>query len=260
VSFFASDPLPTVLKQLEEYRRLCEQYDQQSVGVMLCHQVQWCLNFMGRSVNPIVLTGEVMNEENAIKALEGKHPVSLAWILVMKHVLAVYFHELDKARKIATHLHKLNEALLLTGAVLPFVPYTHLFLECLAAASLSKSDRNQAKYAKKILDKIKSDRHVTCRNFENKIALLEAELAASRGDRELALSRYQQSIEVARRDGFVHEQALAYEKGGRALLDWQDTIKAREYLEASRSLYDQWGALAKVKQVDDQLHKISEVC
>lgn len=253
VCFFTSDPIPVVMRQLEEYRRLCDQYDQQSVGVMLSHQVQLCLNLLGRSANPIILTGEAMDEDEAIKALDGKHPVSLAWILIMKHFLAVYFHDLDGAVAISLKLNKMKTALMFTGGVLPFIPYTHLFYECLVSASLAKTDKLQAKHARGLLEKIKSDKHVTCRNFDNKIALLEAELAASRGDNDLALSKYQESVELAQRNEFTHEQALALEKAGRALLNWGDNIRGREFLESSRTLYNKWGASAKVKQVEDQL-------
>jgi hypothetical protein len=56
---------------------------------------------------------------------------------------------------------------------------------------------------------------------------------------------YQQSIEAAQREGFLHEQALAHETLGRRLMEWGYMVKAREPLVSSQSLYHEWGAQAK---------------
>ena len=254
VSFVASLPLPTVARKVEEYRRLCDQYNQQSVSIMLTHQLQLCHNLMGKSFgdDPLVLTGEVMNEAETIKDIGAKHPVSLGWLWLMKHMLAVYFGRFEEAKTMALLV---KSALSFLGAVLPFIPHTHLFLEGLVAARLSKTQKLEAKRARIILTKLRSNQHVTCRNFDNKLSLIEAELAASRGDRDLALAKYQESIDLARRDAFVHEQALACEMAGRALMQRNETVKGCEYLESARSLYGQWGATAKVEQLDTELQE-----
>ncbi len=243
--FYASEPLCDVVRQMEEYRKLCAQYRQQSVGMMLAHQLQVCYNFMGRSVNPVVLTGDVMNEIETMELLQGKHPVALAWLLLMKHMLTVFFNELEEAQNIALLLKKMR-----TGPVPPFVLRMHLFLKGLTAAVLSHNDGAQKRHARRILEMLKSDKRVTFQNNENKIYLLEAELAVTNGDRERALQKYEHSIGAARREGFRHEEALANERAGLVLLGWGEELKAREYFNKACSLYSQWGAFAKVNQVD----------
>lgn len=246
--FYTSVKLPEVVGYLEDYRQLCGYYGQKGVGVMLSHQLQLCFNFMGRAVDPLVLTGEAMNEKETIDVLEGKHPVALAWLLIMKHVLAVYFHNLEAASTIEIQLSKMK-----TAAILPFVLHSHLFLEALTTATLSRTDANAIQNSRRLLEKLKADKHVTFSNNENKILLVEAEVAAAVGNRDLALSKYDESIQVAQREGFLNEQALACEKAGLSLLEWGENSKARTYFQAACTLYSQWGADAKMKDVNKRL-------
>jgi hypothetical protein len=223
---------------LADYRDLCSLYNQQSVGVMLSHQQQVCLNFMGKSANPLVLTGEVMNEEETIEALQGQHLISLAWLLIMKHMLAVYFNDLQQAVVLSEVISKMR-----TSTIMAVALRIHLFLEGLTAATLSRHDRQQALRARQILVKLKSGQQGSSENFENKICLVEAEMTANRDE---AISKYQQSIKAAQREGFLHEHALAHETLGQRLMEWGDQAKAREHFVSSQSLYNEWGAQAKV--------------
>jgi hypothetical protein len=225
------------------------QYSQNSADMILSHQEQFCLNFMGRAQDPITLTGEVINEEETMRALQGKHPVSLAWLLLMKHMLAVYFNAPEEARKIATHFRMLR-----VDAVLQISQVTLLFLEGMAAAMLSSTGKNEKLQAQRICKQVSSHLSSSSENFTNKVCLLEAEIAAANGDERVALSKYRESIAAAKREGFLHEQALACERAGYALLKWGRIAEGHEFLKQACSLYEHWGALAKVVQVQQYIH------
>jgi hypothetical protein len=83
--------------------------------------------------------------------------------------------------------------------------------------------------------------------------LLEAEIAAANGEDTVALSKYEESISTAGREGFLHEQAFACERAGYALLEWGRVAESRAYLEQACTFYEQWGAHAKVVQVQQYL-------
>ena len=90
-------------------------------------------------------------------------------------------------------------------------------------------------------------------NFENRLALVSAEIARIEG-RELDAERlYEQAIRSARASGFVHNEALAYELAARfyAARDFEEV--AYLYLGNARRGYLRWGADGKVRQLD-QLH------
>jgi len=87
-------------------------------------------------------------------------------------------------------------------------------------------------------------------NFENRVALVSAEIARIEG-RELDAERlYEQAICSARANGFVHNEALADELAGRFYAARGFEKIARAYLREARYGYLRWGADGKVKQLD----------
>ena len=88
-------------------------------------------------------------------------------------------------------------------------------------------------------------------NFENRAALVGAEIARLEG-REIDAERlYQQAIRSARVNAFVHNEALAYELAARfyAARGFEDF--AHVYQRKARDCYVRWGADGKVRQLDE---------
>ena len=88
-------------------------------------------------------------------------------------------------------------------------------------------------------------------NFENRAALVGAEIARVEG-RELDAERlYEQAIRSAQANGFVHHEALSNELAARFYrARGFDTI-AHAYLRKARYCYLRWGADGKVRQLDE---------
>jgi PAS domain S-box-containing protein len=90
-------------------------------------------------------------------------------------------------------------------------------------------------------------------NFENRAALVGAEIARIEG-RELDAERlYEKAIRSARANGFIHNEALANELGSRFYAARGFEKIARVYLQDARYGYLRWGADGKVRQLE-QLH------
>ncbi len=88
-------------------------------------------------------------------------------------------------------------------------------------------------------------------NFENRAALVGAEIAGLEG-REIDAERlYEQAIRSARANGFIHHEALAYELAARFYAARGHEEIARLYLGNARNGYLRWGADAKVRQLDE---------
>src|SRR6202040_1388543 len=88
-------------------------------------------------------------------------------------------------------------------------------------------------------------------NFENRAALVGAEIARLEG-RELDAERlYEQAIRSARANGFVHNEALANELAARFYAARGFEKIARVYLQDARYGYLRWGADGKVRQLDE---------
>src|SRR5262249_24641771 len=90
-------------------------------------------------------------------------------------------------------------------------------------------------------------------NFEDRAALAAAEIARIEGRPLEAMDLYERAITSARANGFVHNEALAYELAARfyAARGFEDV--AHLYLGNARRGYLRWGADGKVRQLD-QLH------
>ena len=87
-------------------------------------------------------------------------------------------------------------------------------------------------------------------NFENRAALVGAEIARIEG-RELDAERlYEQAIRSARANGFIHNEALAYELAARFYAARGFEEIAHVYLRNARYGYLRWGADGKVRQLD----------
>jgi PAS domain S-box-containing protein len=90
-------------------------------------------------------------------------------------------------------------------------------------------------------------------NFENRAALVGAELARVEGRVLDAEHLYEQAIRSASENGFVHNEAIANEVAARFYAARGFAKISRAYLRDARYGYRRWGAEGKVRQLD-QLH------
>jgi PAS domain S-box-containing protein len=86
-------------------------------------------------------------------------------------------------------------------------------------------------------------------NFENRYALLAAEVARIDGQDLEAMRLYEQAIHSAREHGFVQNEALANELAGRFYLDRRLEKNGYAHLRDAYACYALWGADAKVGQL-----------
>jgi PAS domain S-box-containing protein len=95
-------------------------------------------------------------------------------------------------------------------------------------------------------------------NFENRAALVAAEIARIEGRDLDAMRLYEQAIQSAREHGFVHNEGLAHEAAARFCLARGIKGVGRDYLRNARSCYERWGAIGKVNQLDARYPHLRE--
>jgi PAS domain S-box-containing protein len=88
-------------------------------------------------------------------------------------------------------------------------------------------------------------------NFENRAALVGAEIARIEGHFLDAEELYEKAIRSAHANGFVHNEAVANEVAARFYAARGFEKIAHAYLRDARYCYQQWGADGKVRQLDD---------
>jgi PAS domain S-box-containing protein len=95
-------------------------------------------------------------------------------------------------------------------------------------------------------------------NFENRAALVGAEIARIEG-RELEAERmYEKAIKSARANSFVHNEAVANELAARFYAARGFERIAHLYLQDARYCYLRWGADGKVRQLEERYPHLRE--
>jgi PAS domain S-box-containing protein len=94
--------------------------------------------------------------------------------------------------------------------------------------------------------------------FADKHMLVLAEIARLEKREADAMRLYEQAIHLAREHGFVQNEALAHEVASQFYLARGFETIAYTYLRNARNCYDRWGALGKVKQLDERYPRLHE--
>src|SRR5262249_46166281 len=87
-------------------------------------------------------------------------------------------------------------------------------------------------------------------NFENRAALVGADIARIKGRDLEAMRLYERAIRSARENGFVHVEGVANEVAARFYMARGFEKIAYAYLREARYCYLRWGAAGKVRQLD----------
>jgi PAS domain S-box-containing protein len=87
-------------------------------------------------------------------------------------------------------------------------------------------------------------------NFENRAALVGAEIARIEGRHHDAMDLFELAIRSSQENGFVQNEAIAHEFAARHYASHGFQQIAQLYLRNARHLYLRWGADGKVRQLD----------
>jgi len=212
---------------------------------------QGMLNFMGKSSDPLILTGTVYDEEKMMQQnLSRNDKTGTFFIHFNKLILATHFHEYEKAAHHAAESRKLLEAVLAKFEI----PNHHLYEALALLAKCEKATPGEkAKYIRRVkgnMGKLKTWAKYAPENYLHKYHLLQAELLRINGNINEARPMYDKAIAGASNNDYIHEEALAYELTGRFYLQQKSEDLATFYLRASYNAYREWGGEAKLRQME----------
>ena len=138
------------------------------------------------------------------------------------------------------------------------VPYVHVadhtFYRGLAAAALALAQHGQPR--RRHARELARSRRLLRRwarsgpDFVHMLTLLDAEHARLRGNPARARALYEESARAARKQAFVHHAALAHERRAQTLLHERRETEAAAALRDAIALYESWGALPKVRSLE----------
>jgi len=250
-SFTVGKELVELEREMRIYSKAILQIKQEAALSWIQIHQQTVLKLMECSVNSYRLIGESWNEENRLPQHEAANDgIAIFMVHFNKLFLCYLFSEYARAVEASA----LAESYLLHVASSSSVPLYYLY-DSLARLATYPGSRvqEQEEILKKIAlsqEKMKQWAYYAPMNYLHKYNLVQAEIARLLGQLFEAEEFYEQAIQGARDNEYLHEEALAYELAAKFYLERGRLRIAQTYMKESQYCYERWGATAKVKDLE----------
>ncbi|MCC5653713.1 AAA family ATPase [Nostoc sp. XA013] len=252
-SFFVGESLTQLEQKTATYSKAIGQIRRENPSNWIAMLWQTVLNLLGRSENPSRLTGSVYDEDKAIShAIAVQDGIEIQFFYLYKVILCYLFGDDLQAVQTAVsarqHFEKVTAI-----TVLPLFCFYHSLV--LLSVSLDTSSSQKEAWLSCVStnqEKMQKWAEYAPMNYLHKYHLVEAEKARVLGQFFEAEEFYERAIAGAAENGFIQEEALAYELAAKHYLARGREKFAQTYMKEAHYCYERWGALAKVKDLESR--------
>jgi len=212
---------------------------------------QVVLNLSGQATEKTLLMAPDFNEfEMRQQFIDTQDSSNLFEFHVAKGILLYFLGELKTSVESFQFANQYEEGgtSFITGA-----NGFYYSLSLLAQCPNVDSDK-QSQYLEQVSEnqeKLKKWAYHAPMNYQHKYDLVEAEKARNLAQLN-AIEWYEKAIAGARENEYLHEEALAYELAAKFYLGRSMDKVAQTYLKEAHYRYQQWGAVAKVKDLEER--------
>jgi histidine kinase len=252
-SQFEYGPLPELEREIRDAVNLMDLHGQLSMRILIAGVWQTMLNLMGSSSGDVcVISGDAM-DARTLKHWQDPRGGLHVWINYLRMVLCYLFGRYDEASDHAAGCQELIKKDFATIGVCSVVLY-----ETLTNLALERSTRKRGrmKVISHRIRKMKKWAQHSPYNFSGMQFLLEAELAALRGDKNGALYKYVCAGLVNKQVGALQLAALSNERLGKFYLEQSQQSEAKTYLDEALKCYEAYGAVAKADHLRSEIQHI----
>ncbi len=218
---------------------------------------QTIVNLQGKSSNPWNLTGDIYDENQMIDThLRANDRTTLVNLYYNKLLLSYLFERYDYAVESGDMAEKyLDSAPGVFGVTL--INFFSSLSQLALYEKSSTAKKGKIKHKVTINQKkMKKWAQYAPMNHLHKYFLVEAELNRIAGKAKNAIFFYDEAIKLARQNEYIHEQAIANELAAKFYLARGEKEKAIAYLQNARFGFLDWGAISKVKAMDETYGQI----
>ncbi len=207
-------------------------------------------NLTGKAEEAHLLIGPDFDEVIMLQRfLDTQNNTSLFSLYVVKGILLYFLRQSSAAMEMFQHADNYSEG----GA--SFITGSYRFYYSLAL--LDQVDQVPAKafhyfQAAANQEKLQCWAKQAPMNYQHKYNLIEAEMAKISGQFLEAEAFYEQAIADAQKNNYLHEEGLAYELAAEFYQKRGMSKFAQLYLKEAYYRYQQWGALVKLKHLEDR--------
>jgi len=279
-SYFSGKELSKLQVEMATYGEVLAQLKQERTLQMnkLYRQVLWNLreergaqrqnqylgNYQQRQnyqANPCYLSGELYEESQMLAQHQEANDLTAICVLHFNKLILCYlFGAYQQAVANATIAQQYLEGL--RGTII--IPLFH-FYDSLARLAMSR-ESPQLVPLQPILKQVAANQkkmkkwvHYAPMNHLHKFYLVEAEQYRVLGRVNQAADFYDRAIALAKEQEYLQEEALGNELAGKFYLAQGKTTIARAYMLESHYAYLQWGATAKVKDLEERYLRLVTV-
>ncbi|MBN1364546.1 MAG: diguanylate cyclase [Syntrophaceae bacterium] len=216
---------------------------------------QMCLCLKGLTQERGSLNSDNYSEEEQLKSYKSDNNILGEFYFSLVRLRINYlFGKLDQCRKIIPAILRLVRKKVALGNL--HIPEFFLFHSLTLTASYP-----QAGFFKKILyrgrillNQLKMFMWAkSCpENFRHKYDLIAAEIIAIKGRKQEALALYHAAIEGAHQNGYLHIEAIAYERLALFYLNSSLKEEAEFFMQKAHKCFLLWGASAKAKEIEEK--------
>ncbi|MBD1895845.1 AAA family ATPase [Coleofasciculus sp. FACHB-129] len=250
-SFVVGKELVELEREMTTYSEAIRQIKQETA--LTWNQIfhQSVLNLMGCSVNPTRLIGEFYNEEKGLPQHKAANDGGA--------IFSVYFHKFFLCYLFSEYAQAVEKSALVESQVfqakaIHLVPLYYFYNSLARLATYPESSTQaQEEILKNVAvsqEKMKQWAHYAPMNYLHKYHLVQAETAGALGQLFEAEEFYEQAIQGAKENGYIQEEALAYELAAKFYLSRGRKKFAQTYMKEAHYCYGRWGAKAKVADLE----------
>ncbi|WP_198648556.1 AAA family ATPase [Cyanothece sp. BG0011] len=249
--FATGKELNDVSNELIKYIEAAKKMQSKNSLYFLAMNYQLVLNLQNECEFSCRLVGEAFNEDQMLPLYKkANYNLALFHIYTHKTTICYLLGELENALDYALEGEKYIGEMLTAGSP------KFLFYYCLTHLAIydRKSDEEQQNIIKKVTHHQKNMKLLSSHNpqhYLGKFYLIEAELSRVLSEEKNAREYYDQAIKAFEKSDYSHEQAIAYELAAKFYLQKEHTHLAYYYLQNAHYYYNVWGAISKVKNLEE---------
>ncbi|MFC1670773.1 AAA family ATPase [Spirochaetota bacterium] len=240
--------------------RECYTVSERARNELVCHTlkpfIQYAMNLLGKTDNNKTFNSEGFNEEQFLKEAKITALMSISWFYSLKSKVSFLYGKY----KVAIEQLKEAENFLQfsPGQIVAFDVYFFRAISMMALYADSKT--NEKKEYLQLIDdcqiKIRNWSDSCPENFQSQNELVTAERLKIEDKTVEAMEHYENSISLAGQNGFMQIEALANELYAKFWISLGRKEIAAMYMHKSYYLYKKWGAIVKVKSMDEEYGEI----
>ncbi|MBI4784870.1 MAG: AAA family ATPase [Oscillatoriophycideae cyanobacterium NC_groundwater_1537_Pr4_S-0.65um_50_18] len=250
-SFIVGKELVELEHEMAAYSEVIHQIKQKISLTLLQIFQQSVSSLIEFSVNSTRLIGKFYNEESSLPQLKAaNHGIAIFVVYFNKLILCYLFSEYVQAIESAAIAERYG----IRSAATSLVPVYYLYD---SLAKLAIYPGNSVQMQEQILkdvagsqEKMKQWAQYASMNHLHKYYLVQAERARVLGQLLEAEEFYEQAIQGAKENGYIQEEALAYELAAKFYLGRGREKITQLYMKEAHYCYERWGAIAKVKDLE----------